>query len=108
MPDGWRRMWLLIFYDLPVVQPEQRKAATKFHDFLVDQGFDQLHYSVYHRFCGTVERTQTFERRVEAALPPWGNICSLRLTNRQMAAMKRWIRAQPDEPIDPPSQLILF
>ncbi len=101
-------MWLLVFYDLPVVDPNQRRAATKFHEFLVDQGFERLHFSVYERFCGSVERVETFERRIEAALPPWGNVCALRLTDRQMAAMKRWIRSRPDAPRDPPPQLLLL
>jgi CRISPR-associated protein Cas2 len=101
-------MWLMVFYDLPVVEAASRKAATKFHDFLVDQGFERLHYSVYMRYCGTVERVETFERRVEGNLPKDGSVFAMRLTDRQMGAMKRWICKNPDTPIDPPPQYRLL
>lgn len=108
MPDGWRLMWLLVFYDLPVITKEQRRAATDFHHFLEDQGFERMHYSVYMRFCGTAERVETFERRVKAALPKWGNVCSLRLTDRQFAGMKRWIGKLPEDvPAEPPQYQLL-
>lgn len=101
-------MWLLVMYDLPVVETEHRKAATRFHEFLVDEGFERMHFSVYMRFCGPMERLETIERRVKRNLPPWGSVNALRLTDRQMAAMKRWIGKMPDAPIEPPAQYQLF
>ena len=112
MPEGWRKMWILVFYDLPVVADSERKAATRFHKFLVEQGFDRLHYSVYSRFCGSMERAMTFERRVEKALPKRGYVCLLKLTDRQMVNMRRWIKGDygPSEETDfsPPEQYRLF
>lgn len=108
MPHGWRQMWLVVFYDLPVIEPADRKAATKFHGFLVDEGFERLHYSVYMRYCGSAEKVEAAERRVERSLPRHGNVVALRLTDRQMAGMKRWIGDMPDGPIDPPPQYRLF
>ncbi len=101
-------MWLVVFYDLPVVENDQRKAATRFHDFLVDEGFERMHYSVYMRYCGSTERLETFERRVEHRLPGMGSVFALRLTDRQMAAMKRWIRGTPDLAITPTRQYQLL
>ncbi|MBM3570495.1 MAG: CRISPR-associated endonuclease Cas2 [Alphaproteobacteria bacterium] len=108
MPEGWRQMWLMVFYDLPVLAHEQRKAATGFHDYLVEEGFERLHYSIYMRFCGSGEKLEAQEKRVERRLPKWGNVMALRLTDRQMASMKRWIGAQPDSAIVPPPQYKLF
>lgn len=112
MPDGWRKMWVLVFYDLPVALPEQRKAATGFHKFLVGEGFDRLHFSVYTRFCGSMERAETFERRVERALPKVGFVCLMKLTDRQMTTMRRWVRGgyhpDPDAAVTPPEQYRLF
>jgi CRISPR-associated protein Cas2 len=101
-------MWLLVFYDLPVLTKAQRKAATGFHDFLEDEGFDRMHYSVYMRFCGSHERVETFERRIESALPPWGSVCALRLTDRQFSGIKRWAAKQPEESPGEPSQYRLL
>lgn len=108
MPDGWRAMWLVVFYDLPVLTREQRREASRFHRFLEDQGFDRLHYSVYLRFCGSAERIETFERRVRSHLPEWGNVCALRLTDRQFSGMKRWVAKMPEEPPSPPAQYMLL
>ncbi|RDD61215.1 CRISPR-associated endonuclease Cas2 [Ferruginivarius sediminum] len=112
MPDGWRKMWVLVFYDLPVAGPNERRAARKFHEFLVRQGFDRVHYSIYNRFCGSMERANTYERRVEKAVPKRGYVCLLKLTDRQMANMRRWIKGgyDPHESAQftPPEQYRLF
>lgn len=108
MPDAYRMMWLLVFYDLPVVEREQRKAATLFHECLIDQGFDRLHYSVYMRYCGSLERLETAERQVRGAMPKEGNVIALRLTDRQMAGMRRWTNVKADAPITPPAQYLLL
>ncbi len=112
MPEAWRKMWVLVFYDLPVTTPAERRAATGFHHFLVREGYERLHFSVYSRYCGSLERAQTFERRVEAALPARGYICLMRLTDRQMTNMRRWIRGgyRPDSDAEsaPPEQYQLF
>ena len=45
-------MWLMVIFDLPVGTKKQRHAATKFRNFLLDQGFSMSQFSVYLRFCG--------------------------------------------------------
>lgn len=108
MPDAYRMMWLLVFYDLPTVEPEQRRAAHLFHDALVDLGFDRLHFSVYMRYCGSLERVESTERAVNRAMPKQGNVAALRLTDRQMANMRRWTNVAPDQPPTPPAQYLLL
>lgn len=112
MPEAWRKMWVLVFYDLPVGTQAERKAATGFHKFLVEQGFDRMHFSVYRRFCGSMERAVTYERRVERALPKRGYVCLLKLTDRQMVNMRRWIqgdyRPAEETALEPPAQYRLL
>lgn len=112
MPGGWRKVWILVFYDLPVVAEKERKAATHFHKFLLKEGFDRIHYSIYGRFCGSMERAQTFERRVEKAVPERGSVCLLKLTDRQMVNMRRWVRGGygtlDSADFNPPEQYRLF
>ena len=113
MPDAWRKMWVLVFYDLPVGTPRERKAATGFHKFLIKDGFNRLHFSVYSRYCGSMERALTFERRVERSMPKRGHVCLLKLTDRQMTNMRRWIRGgyqsnDDDAAVTRPAQYMLF
>jgi len=94
MPDGWRAMWLMVLYDLPVVEKEERRQATRFHKFLLDQGFTMLHYSVYLRYCGSLEKALAQERRIEKALPSRGSIHVMRMTDRQLQTMRHWYRGR--------------
>jgi CRISPR-associated protein Cas2 len=44
-------MWMVVMFDLPVVEKAERKAATAFRNTLLDQGFEMSQFSVYMRFC---------------------------------------------------------
>ncbi len=44
-------MWLMVMFDLPVTEKEQRKEATYFRNRLLDLGFEMIQFSVYMRFC---------------------------------------------------------
>ena len=47
---------MMVLFDLPVMTKKERKAATDFRKFLLDQGFEMAQYSVYMRFCAGKER----------------------------------------------------
>ena len=40
-------MWMMVLFDLPVVESDERKAATDFRNFLLDNGFAMVQYSIY-------------------------------------------------------------
>lgn len=40
MLTGYRLMWMLVMFDLPVLEPEERRAATQFRNQLLDLGFE--------------------------------------------------------------------
>ena len=75
--------WLVVAFDLPVVAPEQRKAAVRFRDSLLDDGFKMIQYSVYARPCVSFARQETHLRRVRVFTPPEGNIRSFFITRAQ-------------------------
>src|SRR5882724_11967823 len=49
--SGYRIMWLVVLFDLPVGTKKERKAATGFRLKLLDLGFEMTQFSVYLRFC---------------------------------------------------------
>jgi len=51
MKGDLRHMWIIVFFDLPVKKPAQRRAATQFRKFLLKDGYIMLQYSVYARVC---------------------------------------------------------
>ena len=83
-------MWLLVMFDLPVVEPEERRAATDFRNQLRDMGFEMCQFSVYLRFCEGREQADSWVRRVKGALPPEGRVYCLVFTDRQYGEIIRF------------------
>ena len=45
--NGWRVMWVLAVFDVPVQTIEERRAYTTFRKMLLKDNFIQHQYSVY-------------------------------------------------------------
>lgn len=80
---GYRMMWMMVIFDLPVVTKAERRAATQFRNFLLDQGFSMSQYSVYMRFCGGKDQAEAYTKRIERALPNTGLVQVLGFTDKQ-------------------------
>ena len=83
MLSGYRLMWMLVMFDLPVLTKRERREAMKFRKFLLDQGFHMCQFSVYLRFCAGKEQTDVYTRRVRSTLPGAGNVQILYFTDKQ-------------------------
>lgn len=75
--------WMMVAFDLPVVTKPERKAATTFRKFLLDDGYQMMQYSVYIRPCVTYARQQTHLRRLKEHIPPEGSIRAIFITRSQ-------------------------
>lgn len=83
-----RYMWVFVFFDLPVGTKPQRNAATKFRNFLKDDGFLMLQFSVYARICRGEEAVDKHMGRVTKNLPSVGSVRMLQITDRQYGRMR--------------------
>ena len=83
MLSGYRLMWMMVLFDLPVLTKRERLDATKFRKFLLDQGFDMCQLSVYMRFCAGKEQAYVYTRRVQSVLPASGNVQIVYFTDKQ-------------------------
>ena len=83
MLSGYRLMWMVVMFDLPVVEKAERKAATEFRNALLDMGFEMSQFSVYMRFCTSPAQVDTYCKRVECALPEGGKVNILQFTDTQ-------------------------
>jgi CRISPR-associated protein Cas2 len=83
-----RFVWMFVFFDLPVGTKADRRWATKFRNFLLDDGFLMLQLSVYVRVCRGEEAAQMHALRVTTNLPPRGSVRTLQVTDRQYARMR--------------------
>ena len=76
-------MWMVVMFDLPVMEKAERKAATQFRNGLLDLGFEMSQFSVYMRFCTSQAQVDTYCKRVESALPEGGKVNILQFTHKQ-------------------------
>lgn len=91
-------MWLFVLFDLPVGTKPQRREATRFRNFLKNDGYFMLQYSVYARICRGEDGAMKHIARVTRNLPETGSVRALQITDRQYARMKLLLgEAQPSE-----------
>jgi CRISPR-associated protein Cas2 len=102
--------WLVVAFDLPVVKREQRKAATEFRKFLIDDGYLMMQYSVYVRSCVSFARQETHLDRVKKNLPPEGSVRAVFVTRAQWerSFVIQGSPAASAEPEDMPEQIQLW
>ncbi len=81
--NPYKIMWLYLFFDLPVVESEERREATQFRNFLLDQGFTMGQFSVYYKFAGSTQERDRLVRLVEGHLPRGGKVDILSITDKQ-------------------------
>jgi len=100
-------MWMMVMFDLPVVDAADRKEYTRFRNYLLDCGFDMSQYSVYMRLVSSKERAQRFEAMIEDQLPQNGNVHIITITDRQYENIKAFYGQSPKK-LKKVEQLQLF
>lgn len=106
--SGYRLMWIFVMFDLPVGTKPEARAATKFREFLLDQGFEMSQFSVYARFCNGKEQFETYLRRIESNLPDRGEVHVLTFTDKQYENIVRFSSQRRKRQQKNPDQLALF
>jgi CRISPR-associated protein Cas2 len=106
--SGYRLMWILVMFDLPVVRKDERKAASAFRKRLLDLGFEMTQFSVYMRYCTSHSEIDTFTKKVEIALPPGGKVNILTFTDKQYERIVTYYGRRKQPKKRAPAQLALF
>lgn len=106
--SGYRIMWMMVLFDLPVTEPEQRKAATGFRNFLLDQGFEMAQFSVYVRYTSGREAVDAMTQKVEATLPSNGKVDILQFTDKQYENIVSFRSHERGVGKKAPEQFVLF
>ena len=101
-------MWILVMFDLPTDTKPQRKAAGKFRNFLLDEGYERSQFSVYARFANGKESLAAKIRKIERNLPESGDIQILNFTDRQYRDIVHFSDQGRQGRRKNPDQLVLF
>ena len=78
-------MWMMVLFDLPVVESDERKAATDFRNFLLDNGFAMVQYSIYIKLFSGKDACEKYYKLIKNNLPPQGKVDILTITDKQYA-----------------------
>lgn len=95
-------------FDLPVVEANDRKKASRFRKFLEKNGFSMCQFSVYTRFCGTREKTTRIYKAIEEKIPAKGKVNIIQFTDKQFGKIVHIENRKKRPKKENPEQLILF
>ncbi len=76
-------MRIIVMFDLPMVTEKEKKTATKFRKYLLDDGFIMMQFSVYSRICKNNDDLNKHINRLKINAPKSGNIRLLQVTENQ-------------------------
>jgi CRISPR-associated protein Cas2 len=104
----YRMAWVLVFFDLPVGSPEERRDATNFRKDLIKDGYFMVQFSVYARPCGTADRVETQVRRLKSKIPAHGEVRGLMISDAQWGRMIIMRSQQKADAEKMPAQMQFF
>ena len=82
-----RFMRIIVFFDLPVKTRAERREASRFRSFLLNDGYHMLQYSVYARVCNGMDAVEKHRERAKRNLPNDGAIRMMVITEKQYEAI---------------------
>lgn len=95
-------------FDLPTLEPNQRREANRYRDFLFDQGFQRVQLSVYSRYMINATSALPLIEILKASVPDQGYVRMMQISDRQWAGGWRLYGKNYEKPEDPPEQILLF
>lgn len=75
--------WMIVAFDLPTKEKEERRNYALFRKFLIEDGFMMIQFSVYARAIISHARMVTHSRRIKQSLPPEGSLRVWYITQAQ-------------------------
>ena len=101
-------MRVLVFFDLPVIREENKRAYRKFRKFLLKNGFLMLQESVYCKLALNSTAVRTIVDNVHKNKPEEGLIQLLSVTEKQYAKMDIIIGNIKNEVLDSDERLVIL
>lgn len=105
---SYRYMRVLVFFDLPVLTKEERRAYTKFRKFLIKNGFLMLQESVYCKLALNSTAVKAIVEQVHKNSPAEGVVQLLTVTEKQYARMDLIIGNVQSEVLDTDERLVIL
>ena len=101
-------MRVLVFFDLPVLTSENRRAYVKFRKFLLKNGFIMLQESVYCKLALNGTAVNAIVDNVHKNKPEDGLILLLTVTEKQYSKMDIIVGQVKSEVLDTDERLVIL
>lgn len=101
-------MRILVFFDLPVITVENRRAYTKFRKHLLKSGFMMLQESVYCKLALNGTAANAVVENIHKNKPDEGLVQVLVVTEKQYAKMEIIVGAVQSEVLDSDERLVVL
>lgn len=101
-------MRVMIFFDLPVLTKSDRKEYSKFHRFLLEDGFVMMQKSVYSKIVLNGHASKIVTDRVRRHKPPDGKIQILTITEKQFQGIEYILGEPQNEVVDSQTRLVVL
>lgn len=85
--NSYKIMWLIAMFDLPTKTKNERHAYAVFRKNLEKDGFVMHQYSVYCRFCASLEARDVHVKRVKSFMPSKGRLSIVTITDKQYSGI---------------------
>lgn len=106
--NSYRIMWLFVMFDLPTLTKVDKKNSARFRKDLEKDGFIMHQWSVYIRYCASLESAKLHIKRVRSFTPSKGLVSILTITDKQYADIVNiWGAIEKKNP-QKPMQLEIF
>lgn len=83
----YKQMRLILIYDLPVMEAQDRIIYHKFHNNIIRLGFYMLQYSVYSKVIQNDTSMKQYMIKLEKIMPDKGNVIMMKITEKQYQDM---------------------
>lgn len=83
--NAYRIMWLFVMFDLPTLTKVDKRNSARFRKDLEKDGFIMHQWSVYIRYCASLESAKLHIKRVRSFTPTKGLVSILTITDKQYA-----------------------
>ena len=105
--NRYELMWMIVLFDLPVIEKTERKEATQFRNFLLDNGFGMIQYSIYTKLFSGKDSCEKYYKMIQENLPSDGKVDIITITDKQYENIISYNAAEKT-PKKHAEQLLLF
>lgn len=98
MKSKFKMGWIIVMFDLPVVEEVARRQASRFRNDLLDLGYYMLQESVYTRNCVSQEKYQQYLSDIRELAPNKGLVNAFFITNKQWLNSVSLTLSKPKKP----------